>query len=63
MTCTSVKIFLKLFDAQVQPILMYGSEVWGLDKCDSIEKAHLFALKKLLNVHIKTPNALVYGEL
>ena len=27
-----------------------------------IEKAHLFALKRLLNVSPKTPNDVVYGE-
>ena len=27
-----------------------------------IEKAHLFALKRLLNVSPKTPNDMVYGE-
>ena len=27
-----------------------------------IEKAHLFALKKFLNVSPKTPNDVVYGE-
>ena len=28
-----------------------------------IEKIHLFALKRFLNVDIRTPNDLVYGEL
>ena len=28
-----------------------------------IEKAHLFALKRLLNVSPKTPNDMVYGKL
>ncbi|NQY54591.1 MAG: RNA-directed DNA polymerase, partial [Campylobacteraceae bacterium] len=26
---TSVKLFLKLFDSLIKPILLYGSEVWG----------------------------------
>ena len=31
------QIFFKLFDAQIQPILLYGSEVWGYRKYESIE--------------------------
>ena len=47
----SVEVFLKLFDAQVQPITQYGSELWGLDKAAiHIEKVHLYALKRFLGV-------------
>ena len=61
---SSVQLFFKMFDAQIQPILLYGSEVWGLDKArDNIEKVHLFTMKKLLGVELRTPNDLVYGEL
>ena len=53
-----------MFDAQIQPILGYGAEVWGLiSNLDVIERVHTFALKRFLNVSIRTPNALVYGEL
>ena len=55
-------IFFQLFDCQIKPILLYGSEVWGGFASESIESAHLFALKRLLNVGEKTPNTLVYGE-
>lgn len=58
----SVTIFLKLFDAQIKPMLLYGSELWGLQSHPSIEKVHTFALKKLLNVSPRTPNDIVYGE-
>ena len=59
----SPKLFFKLFDCQIQPMLTYGSEVWGL-KADHtvIERVHLFAIKRLLNVSIKTPNTLIYCE-
>ena len=56
-------IFFKLFDTQVQPIVNYGAEVWGLEAGKEIEKVHLFAMKKFLHVDQKTPNDLVYGEL
>ena len=58
----SPNIFLKLFDSQIKPILLYGSEIWAMQMDLQIEKAHLFALKRLLNVSPKTPNDMVYGE-
>ena len=55
---------MKIFDAQIQPIMQYGSEIWGLYKSSAeCEKVHLYALKKFLNVDMKTPNDLVYTEL
>ena len=59
---TSSDVFFKIFDSQIQPILMYASEVWGLKRYDSIEKVHLTACKSFLNVGPQTPNAIVYGE-
>ena len=56
-------IFFKLFDSQVKPILLYGSEIWGMKSRDIIEKVHLFACKKLLGVSAKTPNSFIYYEL
>ena len=42
----SLDVFLKLFDAQVQPVVQYGSELWGLHKAAiHIEKVHLYALE------------------
>ena len=42
----SLEVFLKLFDAQVQPVVQYGSELWGLHKAAiHIEKVHLYALE------------------
>ena len=59
----SPKLFFKLFDVQIQPMLTYGAEVWGLvANLEVIERVHLFALKRFLNVSIRTPNIMVYGE-
>ena len=58
----SPNIFLKLFYSQIKPILLYGSEIWGMQMDLQIEKALLFALKRLLKVSPKTPNDMVYGE-
>lgn len=53
---------LKLFDAMVSPILLYGSEVWGFHKSPDIEKIHLKFLKQLLGVKMQTTNISVFGE-
>ena len=58
------KLFFKPFDCQIQPMLSYGSEVWGIIADNSIiEIVHLFAIKQFLNVSTRTPSALVYGEI
>ena len=60
----SPEIFFKLFDSQIQPILTYGSEIWGVStKQDCIERVHLSAMKRFLCVSQRTPKHLVYGEL
>ena len=52
-----------LFDAQVQPIVQNGSELWGLGKAAvDIETVHWFALKKFLALDRRTQNDFVYGE-
>ena len=54
---------MKLFDSQIQPIVQYGAEVWGLDKAAvCCEKVHLFALKRFLGVSTRTPNDLIYAR-
>ena len=37
------EVFFKIYDAQIFPVLIYGSEIWGYQRFDAIEKAHLFA--------------------
>jgi hypothetical protein len=60
----SLPVYFQLFDMQVQPILQYGAEIWGLDDAaQCCEKVHLFALKKFLCVGRRTPNDFVYKEL
>ena len=57
-------MFIKLFDAQVQPVAQYGAEIWGLDKAArNIEQVHLFAMKKFVGVELRTPNDFLYGDL
>ena len=57
------QVFFKLFDSQIQPILTYGAELWGLsENQETIERIHFFAIKRFLGVHTKTPRHLVYGD-
>ena len=40
-------------------MLTYGSQVWGIMADSIIERVHLFAIKRFLNVSTRTPSALV----
>ncbi len=59
-----IQIWLKLFKAVIEPIALYGSEVWGPSiKFDflnwekhPIETLHLDFCKRILKVQRKTPN-------
>ena len=57
----NVFVFL-MYDAQILPILMYGSELWGFQQFAVIKKAHMFACKRFLNVSVQTPNKMIYGD-
>ena len=47
----------------MQPIVLYGAEIWGLDSSSSvIDNVHLVGLKRYLGVDRRTPSDLVYGE-
>lgn len=60
----SFPVFCKFFDFKIKPIMLYGSEIWGLDgAAQNCEKTHLFGLKKFLNVNMRTPNDMIYSEL
>jgi len=60
----SPKISLHLFDSLVQPILLYGSDVWGVrEKCYGfIEKVHLQFLRMMLGVKMGTCKTMLYGD-
>ena len=60
----SPKLFFKMFDCQIQPILTYGAEVWGLSQNqDVLERVHLCAMKRFMCLTQKAPRHLIYGEL
>jgi hypothetical protein len=57
------KSFFKIFDGKIKPILMYASEIWGLNRLDNLERVHLLGCKVFLGVPIQSPNKMVYGDL
>jgi hypothetical protein len=44
-------------------MLTYGSEIWGYENIDILEKVHVKLCKLLLNLKTSTPNFMLYGEL
>ena len=54
---------LTLFDSLVTPILLYGSEVWGVYDYSCVDKIHIKFCKIILGVRAQTTNYAVYGEL
>ena len=59
----SVNCHLDLFDKIIIPMLTYGSEIWGYENIDILEKVHVKFCKLLLNLKTSTPNFMLYGEL
>ena len=58
-----IDVHLKWFDSLVEPIILYGSEVWGFENIQIMERIHLKFCKRISNVRLSTPNYMVYGEL
>ena len=54
---------LKLFDSCVEPILLYGCEVWGYENVDTLEKVHTKFCQFIFGVSKYSHNMPVYGEL
>ena len=59
--CLSYSTFFKLFDSKIAPIMLYGSELWGLKNVACIE--HIYACKHFLNVHTMSCNDALLGDL
>ena len=54
---------IKLFQHPVQPILLYGAEIWGFENIDIIDKVYTDFLKYILHVKKSTPHSMIYGEI
>ena len=59
----SMDIMLKRFNVVVKPVVLYGAEVWGSEKCDILERLQLIFFKYVLSVNKFTSSMMVYGEL
>ena len=59
------KLSLHLFKTNIEPILTYGSEIWGTNKsgCDEIDTFSLRFMKSVLGVKSSTSTIAVYEEL
>ena len=53
---------IDLFEKTIEPILLYGAEIWGQENVEIIEKFRLKVLKQILGVRRTTPTYMVYGE-
>ena len=60
--CHDFKIFAKLFDAKIQPILCYGSEIWGLSENSNVEQIHTSTIKRFLGLSAHTANTTLLAE-
>ena len=49
----SLECQLDLFDKVVEPVLLYGSEVWGFEKLDLIERLHLKICTEFKKFHTR----------
>ena len=54
---------LKRFDNKVLPILTLGSEVWGYESLDMLERVHTGFLRRMSKCRKSTPKYMLYAEL
>ena len=62
MTALSPKLYFKLFDVFIFPVLSYGSEVWGFQPYVHLERVHLLYCKRYLGVSNSAPTCVVLGD-
>ena len=58
------KILFHMFETLVRPILLYGSDVWGIRRQgnDMVDKAFYCFIRCALGVKATTSNLMVLGE-
>ena len=59
----SIDLQLELFDKLVNPILLYGCEVWAFGNMEVTERVQMKILKNILKLKTSTPNYMLYGEI
>ena len=58
------KVLFHMFDALIRPILLYGSDVWGVQTQGgvNIDKVFFWCMRCVLHVKSTTSNIIVVGE-
>ena len=54
---------IELFGKTIEPILLYGAEIWGFENIKLIEQFRLKCFKQILKLKQSTPSYMIYGEL
>ncbi len=57
------QVKLELFEKSIQPILMYGSEIWGFTKSNVTDRVQSGFYKRVLGVRKNLSDVCVFGEL
>ena len=57
-----VNTFVKVFETKICPVLLNGSELWGLQYMNCIEHVQIYACKRLLNIGMDACNLSVLGD-
>lgn len=55
--------FFKIFDTKISPIMLYGSELWGMFDIHAIENIQTYACKRFLHTSLRSCNAAILGDL
>ncbi len=61
--CIPLDCQVELFQTCIEPILLYGCEIWGIEKFDMLENFRLKCFKMMFKVRASTPAYMLYGEL
>ncbi len=61
--CIPLDCQIELFQTCIEPILLYGCEIWGIYKFDILESFRLKCLKMITKAKASTPAYMIYGEL
>lgn len=55
-------VYFNIFDTKVTPVLLYGAEIWGTRRQESIETVHNYACKRYMCVKQRASNMAVLGD-
>ena len=55
-------VVFKFLDRKISPVLLYGSEIWGFAKRESVELSQSYACKRYMCFNLRACNAAVLGS-